>query len=64
MKLVVAECFLPEMKGKNIYVTGRGQGSNSRAAIARAFADVLKQVRKKHIHYMKANITIVEKLSA
>ena len=60
MKLAICECTFPELKGGNIYKTGRGQGSTSKAAIARAFADALKQVRKKHVHQIKAAITIVE----
>jgi hypothetical protein len=64
MKLAVAECMFPELKGGQIYKIGHGQASTSKAAISRAFADVLKQVSKKRIHQIKANITIVEKATA
>ena len=61
MKMATVECTFPELLIKHMYKTGRGTGSSARIAIARAFADALKQVRKKHVHTIKATITIIEK---
>lgn len=60
IKLATVEAFLPELKGGNIYKVGRGRASTSKAAISRAFGDLLKQVKGKRIHTIKATITIVE----
>jgi len=59
MKLAIAECMFPELKG-NCYRTGRGRASNPKAAISRAIGDVLKQVRGKRWQTIKATITCVE----
>lgn len=60
MKAVTVEAMFPELKGKFIYVTGRGRGTSPKPAIARAFADVLSQVKGKRFHSIKATITIIE----
>jgi hypothetical protein len=59
-KSCVVEGFFPELRGAHIYKTGRGKGSNAKAAISRAFGDLLKQVRGKRVHTIKATITILE----
>ena len=60
MKLVVVDCMFPELRGPAIYRTGRGRASTAKAAISRAFGDVLKQNRGKRYHSIKATITIIE----
>jgi hypothetical protein len=59
MKLVTVEAFMPEIKG-NPYRTGRGRASTSKAAISRAFGDILKQLKGKRLQTIKATVTIVE----
>ena len=59
MKLATINAMFPEVKG-NPYRTGRGKGANAKAAISRAFGDVLKQVKGKRIHTINATVTIVE----
>ena len=59
MKLAIAECFFTDLKG-NCYRTGRGEGSNPKAAISRAIRHALKQVRGKRWQTIKATITVVE----
>ena len=59
MKLATLECMFPELKG-NCYRTGRGEGSNPKAAISRAIGHALKQVRGKRWQTIKATITCVE----
>jgi len=60
MKLVTVEAMFPELKGGAIYRTGRGRASTAKAAISRAFGDVIKQNRGKRYHSIKATITIIE----
>lgn len=60
MKLVTVETFQPELKGKFIYTTGRGRASTVKASISRAFGDVLKQLKGKRFHTIKATVTIIE----
>ena len=64
VKVATVEAMFPELRGGNIYKVGRGRASNSKAAISRAFADVLKQVSRKRISQIKATITIVEQATA
>lgn len=64
MKIATVEAMFPELRGGKIYKIGRGQGSDSRVAINRAFADLLYQVSGCHIHQIKATITIVDKAAA
>lgn len=59
MKLAIVEAFMPDLKGKADR-TGRGKGGSAKAAIARAFADVLRQTKGKRITSIRADITIVE----
>jgi hypothetical protein len=56
-KSAFIEGFFPEVKG-NPYFTGRGRGSTTRVAIARAFGDLLKKVSGKRIGSIKATIII------
>jgi hypothetical protein len=44
MKRVIAECFFPELKGDPNRV-GRGEATNTEAALSRAFKDAIKQTR-------------------
>ena len=60
MKLATAECMFPELKGGSIYKTGRGEGSTPKAAISRAIAAALKQVKGKRWHSVKATITVID----
>jgi hypothetical protein len=60
MKKVTVEAMFPELKGGNIYKTGQGEASSAKPAIARAFADVLKQVKGKRWTTVKTTITVVE----
>ena len=59
MKLAIAECFFPDLKG-NCYRTGRGEGSNPKAAISRAIGHALKQVKGKRWSTVRVSISIVE----
>jgi len=59
MKLAIAECMFPELKG-NCYRTGRGEGSNPKAAISRAIGHALKQVKGKRWSTVRVSISIVE----
>jgi len=59
MKLVTVEATFPELKGGFAQRTGRGRGTSARIAIARAFADVLKQNKKKQFHSIRATITVI-----
>lgn len=60
MKLATVYATFPELKGGFCHHTGRGRGSSSRIAIARAFADVLEQTKGRRIHEIKCSIAIVE----
>ena len=60
MKLATVEAMFPELKGAHIYRTGRGRASTVKAAISRAFGDVIKQNRGKRYHSIKATVTIIE----
>jgi len=60
MKQAFVEAMFPDLRGGNIYKTGRGRGGTSRVAIARAFGDLLKQVSKKRVTAIKATISITE----
>jgi len=59
MKLATLECMFPELKG-NCYRTGRGEGSNPKAAISRAIGHALKQVKGKRWSTVRVSISIVE----
>jgi hypothetical protein len=60
MKLATIEAMFPELKGGDIYKSGRGKGSSSRVAIGRAFGDLLKKVSKKRVTSIKCTVTIVD----
>ena len=69
MKRVIVEAFFPELKGDPNRI-GRGEATNVKAAISRAFGDAIKQTRsikrgKKRaggarITAIKATITIID----
>lgn len=59
MKLATVEAFIPEIKGSP-YRTGRGRASAAKAAISRAFGDVLRQVKGKRFRTIQATVTIIE----
>jgi predicted GTPase len=61
MKCAFVEAFFPELKGKNIYRTGRGEGANNKAAISRAFGDLFKQIKGKRVMVIKSTITLTVK---
>jgi hypothetical protein len=61
MKLAIADCFFPELRGPAIYKTGRGEGSTPKAAISRAIGAAIKQVKGKRWHTVKVTITVVDK---
>jgi hypothetical protein len=44
-KVVNVQATFPELKGGNAYQAGRGEGSNVKAATARAFADMFKRMK-------------------
>jgi hypothetical protein len=60
MKRAIIEVTLPELKGGHMYKTARGTGSSSKVAISRAFGDLFKQTRKKHVTVIQARISISE----
>jgi hypothetical protein len=45
MKVVNIQCLFPELKGGHAYQSGRGEGSNVKAATARAFADMFRRMK-------------------
>lgn len=58
MKRVTIAAFLPQMPSGHAYQSGIGEGSNARAALSRAFANLMRKTKGKHIHEIKATITI------
>jgi hypothetical protein len=64
MKIAHVEAMFPELKGRHIYRSGRGEGSNPKAAISRAMGDLFKSVKGKRFSTIKCTITITEKADA
>ena len=60
MKSAFAECTFPELRGGFAYRSGKGKGSNSKVAVARAIVDAMKQVGRKRVKVVKATVSIVE----
>jgi hypothetical protein len=70
MKLATVEAMMPELRGGDIYKTGRGKASNWPAAVSRACKDIQRQLQKKKkgaeraggksLHIIKATITIID----
>jgi hypothetical protein len=60
LKVVTLEGTFPECYIKNMYQTGRGQGTNLRAAAANAIRDLLKQpgLRGKRISVAKITMSV------
>lgn len=61
MKIAFVEAFFPELKGKFIYRTGRGEASDNKSAISRAMGDLFKGVKGKRVSVIKCTITLTEK---
>lgn len=61
MKIAFVEAFFPELKGKFIYRTGRGEASYNKSAISRAMGDLFKGVKGKRVSVIKCTITLTEK---
>ena len=63
MKIARIAAQFPELRGES-YADGKGEGSTAKAAIARAFGDLLKQpiVKGRRIQTIKANITVTNKV--
>ena len=59
MKRIQIQATFPEIKGVNTR-SGVGVASTTRAGIARAFEDVLKQVKGKRISVINASLSISE----
>lgn len=60
IKNATISAMFPELRGGNIYKIGRGRAAGTKAAVSRAFGDLLKQIKGKRIHMIKATITIVD----
>lgn len=60
-KIAFIECTLPELRGGNSRQSGRGEGANTKAAISRAFGDLLKKVKGKRVSVISARVTITTK---
>lgn len=58
MKQAYIEATFPDLLVKDCRQVGRGRGSSSRIAIARAFGDLLKKVSKKRVSTIVATISI------
>lgn len=60
VKVVTIDATFPELKSGAMYQTGRGRGSSTRVAGARAFANLLRQpkLRKKQFTMFKATVSI------
>jgi len=61
MKIAFVEAMFPELKGKFIYRTGRGEAAGNKAAISRAMGDLFKQVKGKRVSVIKCTITLTDK---
>jgi hypothetical protein len=61
MKIAFVEATLPEQPSARMYQSGRGEGTNSKAAISRAFGDMFKKVKGRRISVIKCTITLTEK---
>ena len=60
MKRAFVEATFPELPSGKMYHSGRGTGGSAKVAIARAFANVLKQVKGRRITVIKATISLSE----
>jgi hypothetical protein len=61
MKLAYIEATFPELKGGFSQRSGRGEGSNSKAAISRAVAALLKSGKGKHFTTILCKIVVIDK---
>lgn len=60
-KLAYISATFPELKGKYSQREGRGEGSNSKAAISRAVGSLLKSVNRKHFTTILCKVTVITK---
>lgn len=61
LKHVIIEATFPELKGGKMYQSAHGEASTSKAAIARAFRELLKKIPGKRISVIQARISITTK---
>ena len=61
LKHVIIEATVPELKGGKMYQSAHGEASTSKAAIARAFRELLKKIPGKRISVIQARISITTK---
>jgi len=60
LKVVTVQATFPELKGGSCHQNGRGSGSSVKVAMARAFANLLKQpkLRRKQFTTLTAVISV------
>jgi hypothetical protein len=63
-KIAFVEATLPELKGGQSRQSGRGEGANAKAAISRAFGDLLKKVKGRRVSILQARVTLTTKSEA
>ena len=59
---VFIEATFPELKGGQMYQHAHGEAAGSKAAISRAFKNLLKTIPKKRISVISAKISITTKI--
>lgn len=59
---VFIEATFPELKGGEMYQHAHGEAAGNKAAISRAFKNLLKTIPKKRISVIKATISITTKI--
>lgn len=59
---VFIEARFPELKGGQMYQTAHGEAAGNKAAISRAFKNLLKTIPKKRISAIVATISITTKI--
>jgi hypothetical protein len=62
VKHVFIDATLPELKGGKMYQHAHGEAAGTKAAISRAFANLLKTVPKRRISVISARISITTKI--
>jgi hypothetical protein len=60
LKVVTIDAHFPELKGGACYQLGRGTGSSVKAAMSRAFSDLLRQpkLRRKRFNSFTAVVNV------
>ena len=61
-KIAFVEATLPELKGGQMYQSGKGEGANAKAAISRAMGAMLKKIKGKRISVIQARISLSTKV--